>query len=143
MSTNTSENVKNSKLFEFSVCRNTFTIMAKCKEEAIDMLSSTLAKSQSELDSYSGNNEMFQKYKVFGTTLFQRVERYLMGNENRMGIGNRIDLILSDEFISEERVRYLINKNIIRVKEIKEGITFSKTVDDWADSDNDEKYTTY
>ena len=62
-----------------------------------------------------------------------------MGNEKRMDISDRIDLTLSDEFISEERVRYLISKNIIRVKEIKEGITFSKKPDDWNDSDNDEK----
>lgn len=143
MSTSTCENERPSKLYEFSVCRNTFTVMAKCREEAIDILASTLTKSQEELDSYSGNNEMFQKFKVFGTTLYQRDDRYLMINEKRMDISDRIDLTLSDEFISEERVRYLISKNIIRVKEIKEGIAFSKKPDDWNDSDDDEKYSTY
>ena len=33
-----------SKMYLFSVERNTFTVLAKCKEEAIDILSSTLAK---------------------------------------------------------------------------------------------------
>ena len=135
--------VRMSKMYLFTVERNRFTVNAHDKESACELLADTLSKSQKELDEYSGNNGMFQKYKVFGTTPYQRDERYLMGNEKKLGISDRIDLLLSDEFISEERVRYLINKNIIRVKEIKEGITFSKTVDDWNDSDDDEKYSTY
>lgn len=130
-------------LFQFKVCRNEFSVIAPSKEEACDLLADTLAKSQNELDNFSGNNDMFQKFKVFGTTLYQRDERYLMGNEKNMDINDRIDLFLSDEFLSKERIRFLISKNIIRVKEIKEGITFSKKPDDWNDSDDDEKYSTY
>ena len=130
-------------LFQFKVCRNEFSVIAPNKEEACEILANTLSKSQNELNNFSGNNDMFQKFKVFGTTLYQRDERYLMGNEKNMDISDRIDLFLSDEFLSKERIRFLISKNIIRVKEIKEGITFCKTPDEWNDSDDDEKYSTY
>lgn len=130
-------------LFQFKVCRNEFSVISPNMEKACEILANTLAKSQDELDNFSGNNSMFQKFKVFGTTLYQRDERYLMANEKKMNISDRIDLFLSDEFLSKERIRFLISKNIIQVKQIKEGITFCKTTDDWNDSDDDEKYKDY
>ena len=133
-----------SKMFLFTVCRNRFTVNATTEKEAIDILVNTLSKTQEELDSYSANEDkLFKKFKCFGTTLYQRDERYFMPNEKNIGLSDRIDLMLSPEFLNEKRLRFLLEKKIIRIREVKENITFGKVSDDWNDSDDDEKYSTY
>lgn len=63
--------------------------------------------------------------------------------KKNIGLSDRIDLMLSPEFLNEKRLRFLLEKKIIRIREVKENITFGKVSDDRIDSDDDEKYSTY
>ena len=128
------------KTYIFQCYRSMTILVARNKKEATEKFYLALTNKMKNMGS------KFSLKKCFGTTYFQRTERFMvLDGEKRLNLTSQLDLIESPDFLSKERLEKLIELNIVKVKIMDSGDCYNSLEQDKdyeSDSDS-EKYTTY
>lgn len=124
--------------YVFQCYRNTTFVNAKNKDTALTKLYLSLTNELKDV------GRSFNNKKFFGTTLYQRTERFMVLNgESKLSVPEQLNIIESPDFLSIERLKKLLSKGIIRMKIMEEDESFNYLEPDYPSCSDDEKYKSW
>ena len=87
----------------------------------------------------------FSLKKCFGTTLYERSDRFMvLEGESDLEMNlSVLNIILRHDFLSRERLEILLSKGIIKMKILSNEECFSSLEPEFTSGSSDEKYTSY
>lgn len=124
--------------YVFKCYRATIVVKANNNEEALTKFYLSLSGQIKDL------GLGFSLKKCFGTTLYERSERFMvLEGESNLDESQRLNIIGSPDFLSRERLEILLSKGIIKMTILSNEQCFSSLEPEFTSGSSDEKYTSY
>lgn len=126
------------KAYTFQCNTHSTTVVSYDKEQAISKFYLSLNNELNELGT------SFSKRKCFNTTVYQRVDRFMvLEGEDKLGLVKKLDIATRSDFLSRERLKKLVDANIIKMKIIGLNDTLNISRPEYSSDSETEKYTEY